>query len=881
MANKKVFTDESLATLVDETKAYVDNAVSDKANSSHNHTASNITSGTLSSDRLPTVPIAKGGTGSTTAAGALTNLGITATASELNKMDGVTATTTELNYVDGVTSNIQTQLDGKSASGHGHDAATTSTNGFMSKDDKVKLDGITASADSVSFSRNLTSGTKVGTITINGNGTDLYAPTNTNTTYTFATGDSNGQIKVTPSDGTAQNISVKGLGSAAYTASTAYDAAGTATTKANTAEANAKSYTDTAISNLINSAPTTLDTLGEIATAMEENADVVEALESSIGNKVDKVSGKGLSTNDLTATLKSNYDAAYSHVSNKSNPHGVTLSQLGVDASATELNFCRGLDGVIQNQLDGKASSSHTHTAGSLGFGYATCSTAEATTAKIALLGSYVLEVDGIVSVKFTYGVPANSTLNINSKGAKAIYYCGKSITDNIIKAGSIATFIYDGTNYNLIAIDRWQEDISGKQNLITGGASTITNSNLTASRALVSNSSGKVAVSNVTSTELGYLDGVTSAIQTQLDGKADSEHTHSSYVNQNAFSNVTIGSTTIAADSTTDTLTFAGSNVTITPDATNDKITFKVADGTTSAKGVVQLTDSTNSTSTTTAATPNSVNKAYTLAGTANNTANSAKTTAESKSTVEASSTNGKIKIDGTDTTVYTHPTTAGNKHIPTGGSNGQVLKYSASGTATWGTDKDTTYSLSSGDNNGTIKITPSSGSAYNVAVKGLGSAAYTDSTSYASSSHSHDEYATKNNPTFTGDFNISGNLKISDITVNDFVVEEGGAGDWTFKRWNSGYLECWCSKQVTIAANPTAWGSSYLIKGAAINYPFEFASRPAQSATLYTADGSYWMMPNYNTTASTGTYYCVRPIANSSAITGVVSFIVKGSLV
>lgn len=46
-----------------------------------------------------------------------------------------------------------------------------------------------------------------------------------NTTYTFATGDSNGQIKVTPSGGNAQNVDVKGLGSAAYTASTAYAAA--------------------------------------------------------------------------------------------------------------------------------------------------------------------------------------------------------------------------------------------------------------------------------------------------------------------------------------------------------------------------------------------------------------------------------------------------------------------------------------------------------------------------------------------------------------------------------------------------------------------------------------------------------------------------------
>lgn len=50
-----------------------------------------------------------------------------------------------------------------------------------------------------------------------------------------------------------------------------------------------------------------------------------------------------------------------------------------------------------------------------------------------------------------------------------------------------------------------------------TGAASTIMDDNLTANRALVSNSSGKVAVSAVTSTELGYLDGVTSNIQTQL----------------------------------------------------------------------------------------------------------------------------------------------------------------------------------------------------------------------------------------------------------------------------------------------------------------------------------------------------------------------------
>lgn len=61
---------------------------------------------------------------------------------------------------------------------------------------------------------------------------------------------------------------------------------------------------------------------------------------------------------------------------------------------------------------------------------------------------------------------------------------------------------------------------VAGKQNTITGGASSITASNLTANRALISNGSGKVAVSAVTSTELGYLSGTTSKIQTQIDSK-------------------------------------------------------------------------------------------------------------------------------------------------------------------------------------------------------------------------------------------------------------------------------------------------------------------------------------------------------------------------
>lgn len=67
------------------------------------------------------------------------------------------------------------------------------------------------------------------------------------------------------------------------------------------------------------------------------------------------------------------------------------------------------------------------------------------------------------------------------------------------------------------------QKALNGKQATITGAAESIVNKNLTANRALISDASGKVAVSSVTSTELGYLDGVTSNIQTQLNDKLTS----------------------------------------------------------------------------------------------------------------------------------------------------------------------------------------------------------------------------------------------------------------------------------------------------------------------------------------------------------------------
>lgn len=68
---------------------------------------------------------------------------------------------------------------GAAPASHSHDAATRSAAGFLSVNDKKKLDGIQESADAVSVSRFLSSGTKIATITINGTGTDLYCEKNT------------------------------------------------------------------------------------------------------------------------------------------------------------------------------------------------------------------------------------------------------------------------------------------------------------------------------------------------------------------------------------------------------------------------------------------------------------------------------------------------------------------------------------------------------------------------------------------------------------------------------------------------------------------------------------------------------------------------------
>lgn len=105
----------------------------------------------------------------------------------------------------------------------------------------------------------------------------------------------------------------------------------------------------------------------------------------------------------------------------------------------------------------------------------------------------------------------------------------------------------------------------------------------------------------------------------------------------------------------------------------------------------------------------------------------------------VTAGGTNGTIVVNtnGTNETItpYTHPTTEGNKHIPSGGSSGQLLKYSAAGTAAWSTVTASDIGAAPSDiNTGVMSVTESTNNGKitvdgtDVNIHGLASGAYSE---------------------------------------------------------------------------------------------------------------------------------------------------------
>jgi len=118
-----------------------------------------------------------------------------------------------------------------------------------------------------------------------------------------------------------------------------------------------------------------------------------------------------------------------------------------------------------------------------------------------------------------TAGVVSIDDATTTTVGAASFFASDFNVSSGAVTLDYVNGQAASGSLKGFLSSTDWTT-FNSKQAAITGAISPYTTSNATASRAIVSDGSGKLAVSAATSTEVGYLSGVTSAIQTQFTGK-------------------------------------------------------------------------------------------------------------------------------------------------------------------------------------------------------------------------------------------------------------------------------------------------------------------------------------------------------------------------
>lgn len=85
---------------------------------------------------------------------------------------------------------------------------------------------------------------------------------------------------------------------------------------------------------------------------------------------------------------------------------------------------------------------------------------------------------------------------------------------------------------------------------------------------------------------------------------------------------------------------------------------------------------------------------------------------------------------------------------------------------------------------------------------------------------------------------------LKVGGEPVADFPVETGSDGTWTWRKWRSGFAECWGTVTGT-SAEPTAWGSVYATgQQLYARYPFSFTQAPRVQVTpVFNGSRNFWV--------------------------------------
>ena len=204
--------------------------------------------------------------------------------------------------------------------------------------------------------------------------------------------------------------------------------------------------------------------VGSITVAADTKTDTLEIVAGGATTiKADSTNKITISSTDKSVTASANHYTPSTDSSAEKDASGGTATQLPTSSTGTLVQVVTGVQMDAKGHVTGVVSKglwspNNTYSNASLGHGYGTCATEEATAAKVVTLSNYSLTTGGIVAVKFTYGLCASATMNINSRGAKKIFIDGAEVTATTAKrvlAGDIAYFIYDGTQYHFLGTDK------------------------------------------------------------------------------------------------------------------------------------------------------------------------------------------------------------------------------------------------------------------------------------------------------------------------------------------------------------------------------------------------------------------------------------------
>ena len=213
-----------------------------------------------------------------------------------------------------------------------------------------------------------------------------------------------------------------------------------------------------------------------------------------------------------------------------------------------------------------------------------------------------------------------------------------------------------------------------------------------------------------------------------------------------------------------------------------------------------------------------------------------------------------------------------------------------------------DTTYTFATGDAKGQIKVTPSSGDAYNVSVKGLGSAAYTESSAYATSGHNHSgvykpiqtavsspSASATTSTTFIDTISQNANgviaatkktLPTASATVSGItkVGASGGAAAYKHSH-DTSIATSTGTNQITLA-----FGGKYAITAGGTSYVFTMPANPdtdvkvKQTAHTTTDATEYPIITTTSASPTSGTAYEAK-YATQAAVTGSGDIVLKKS--